>query len=88
MLTNFLPGQEEGNVPFVVDGGFGAYADDPPTIAATVGAWLDDPSKLRAMSARALDAGAPRATLEIAGEIAARFAGLPAPPAEEAAAAA
>lgn len=29
MLFNFLPGQEEGNVPFVVENGFGDYKKDP-----------------------------------------------------------
>merc|ERR1719291_1031261 len=45
LLTSFIPGQEEGNVSFVVDGGAGAFvADtDPDAIAAEVAAWLGDP---------------------------------------------
>lgn len=33
MLFNFLPGQEEGNVPFVIKNGFGDYSKEPDTIA-------------------------------------------------------
>lgn len=29
MLFNFLPGQEEGNVPYVIENGFGDYKKDP-----------------------------------------------------------
>ena len=36
MLSGFLPGQESGNVGFVVDGGFGDYSAEPTTIAETV----------------------------------------------------
>merc|ERR1719330_552775 len=39
MLTSFLPGQEEGNVDFVVNGKFGMYIPDtkPSDIAEEVG---------------------------------------------------
>lgn len=33
MLFNFLPGQEEGNVPFVIKSGFGDYSKEPAVIA-------------------------------------------------------
>jgi hypothetical protein len=36
MLFNFLPGQEEGNVPFVIKSGFGDYSRDPK-VGATHG---------------------------------------------------
>ena len=38
MLTSFLPGQEEGNVDFVVDNEFGAFVSDsdPTGIAEQV----------------------------------------------------
>ena len=36
MLSSYLPGQEAGNVPFVVQSGFGEYSKDPRQIARTV----------------------------------------------------
>jgi len=69
MLSSRLPGQEEGNVPFVVKGGFGAYSKRPKKIAKTVGKWLRDPQLLAAMSSKSRSAGRPDATRLIAGEI-------------------
>merc|ERR1740139_1345730 len=36
ILSSFLPGQEEGNVPYVVNNGFGCYEGSPEGIADTV----------------------------------------------------
>ena len=66
MLSSFLPGQEAGNVPFVVDSGFGAYNKDPRQIARTVCSWIQDPQKLEGMARSARAAAAPQATEEIA----------------------
>ncbi|CAK0894504.1 unnamed protein product, partial [Prorocentrum cordatum] len=68
LLTSFIPGQEEGNIAFVVDGGAGEFvADtDPDAIAEKVAAWLGDPEKLLQMSARARQLGRPGAALDIA----------------------
>ena len=40
MLSSHLPGQEAGNVPFVVSSGFGEFSKQPKVIAATVSSWL------------------------------------------------
>lgn len=69
MLSSFLPGQEAGNVPFVVGGGFGAYAPQPERIAQTVCEWLEDPELLKEMSANAKAQGQPRAATTIAEEL-------------------
>merc|ERR1711924_42036 len=69
VLSSFLPGQEEGNVPFVVDGGFGAYETEPHAIAETVATWLSNPTMLAQMSAAALKLARPSATLDIAREL-------------------
>jgi len=68
VLTNFIPGQEEGNITFVTENKTGTYVSDetPEEVAETVNAWLWDPDLLRKMSANALALGQPRATLEIA----------------------
>ena len=65
MLSSYLPGQEAGNVPFVVESGFGEYSKDPRQIARTVTGWVQDPQKLAQLSSAARDAGAPTATQEI-----------------------
>ncbi len=67
MLTSFLPGQEEGNVDFVVDGGFGAFIEDrnPQGIAKEVGKWLLDDEKSLELSIAAKKCGAPNAARDI-----------------------
>lgn len=72
MLSGFLPGQEFGNIPYVVKGGFGAYEKDPVKLGCTVTEWLGDPKKLKAMSDKAAEVGKIHsgATLDIARDIA------------------
>jgi 1,2-diacylglycerol 3-beta-galactosyltransferase len=65
MLTSFLPGQEAGNVDYVLDNGFGDYCENPQLISEEVATWLQDPSLLEEMSRRAQDAGHPTAASEI-----------------------
>jgi 1,2-diacylglycerol 3-beta-galactosyltransferase len=65
MLTSFLPGQEAGNVDFVVDKGFGEFHRDPVDIAREVTGWFQNPSILQEMSHKAREAGNPRAASEI-----------------------
>jgi len=69
MLTNFLPGQEEGNVDFVIEGKFGEYCDQPPDIARTVTDWLADPPRLAAMGRAAAACGRAHAAADIALDI-------------------
>ena len=68
MLTSYLPGQEEGNVDYVIDGGFGAFCsdNDPIGIGEEVCMWLTDECKLRALSRAAKAKGAPHAARDIA----------------------
>ena len=69
MLTSFLPGQEAGNVDYVLEYGFGDYVEDPVGISEEVATWLKDPSLLEVMSHRAQAAGRPNAAQEIAIDI-------------------
>lgn len=71
MLSSFLPGQEEGNVPFVENAGFGSYSGNPDEIADTVSNWLNSPALLAQMKDNALRAARPNATLDIARDVAA-----------------
>ena len=70
ILSSFLPGQEEGNVPFVEENGFGCYRGDPNGMAETVQEWLASPTKLEQMRDSALVAARPDATLDIARDLA------------------
>lgn len=60
----YLPGQEEGNVPFVENSGFGKYSADPKVIADALSSWLIS------MNAAALAAARASATLDIAKDLA------------------
>merc|ERR1712038_142601 len=67
LLTSFLPGQEEGNVDFVVEKKFGRYVSDgnPMEVSEVACEWLEDLQLLRQMSDCAMDAGCPHAAEEI-----------------------
>jgi 1,2-diacylglycerol 3-beta-galactosyltransferase len=69
MLTSFLPGQEAGNVDFVLESGFGDYCDDPQMIGEEVACWLQDQGLLTGMSLKAQEAGRPDAALDIVRDI-------------------
>jgi len=68
LITSFLPGQEEGNVDFVVDAGAGEFVsdEDPERVADVVAMWVHDPEKLQQMSERAKALARPHAALDIA----------------------
>ncbi len=67
LLTSFLPGQEEGNIDFVLDKQFGEYIPDsnPERIATKACSWLNNPDKMKSMSECARLAGMPNAAEEI-----------------------
>eukprot|EP00953_Heterococcus_sp_UTEX-ZZ885_P035432 18296-Heterococcus_DN1.PRE.1 len=69
MLSAYLPGQEEGNIPYVVEGGYGSFSKNPKVIAETVREWLLDDAKLAGMAAAAKLAARPQATTAIARDI-------------------
>ena len=70
VLTSYLPGQEEGNVEFVVRAGAGSYAARPRELAAEIARLRDDPAALAAMRAASARVGRPRAAADIAGLLA------------------
>lgn len=70
LLSGFIPGQEEGNVPFVVENGVGTYAEEPDAIAAIVSRWFGpDQAELAEMAACSKALGRPQASFEIVEEI-------------------
>jgi 1,2-diacylglycerol 3-beta-galactosyltransferase len=67
IVTDFVPGQEEGNVTWVERSGFGRFVRQPQQIAALVSRWLrpDNPI-LAEMAVRARAAAWPEAAAQIA----------------------
>ena len=70
VLSYYLPGQEYGNIPYAVRGGFGIYTGmRPDCIAKSVGLLLRNESLLSEMRAAALSKAHPEATQMIAKDI-------------------
>ena len=70
LLTGFIPGQEEGNVDFVVEHGAGAYCPAPQCAAETVTRWFaNDGCALEMLSAAARRLARPHATDAIVQEL-------------------
>ncbi len=69
MIVNYLPGQEEGNVDYVVSHGAGALCDKPDKAVETLIAWLEGGGvRLREVAKNAARAGRAEAALKIAEE--------------------
>jgi UDP-N-acetylglucosamine:LPS N-acetylglucosamine transferase len=68
LLTSFLPGQEEGNVDYVINAGFGGYCNvcDPFVIAEEICMWFQDEEIMKTMSKNAKAYGKPNAARDIA----------------------
>jgi 1,2-diacylglycerol 3-beta-galactosyltransferase len=80
LLSGFIPGQEEGNVPYVVDNQVGALLEEPEAIARQVQAWFGpDQAEMAQMAANARRLGNPRSTHEIVAELASLIADPPIP---------
>lgn len=72
LLSGYIPGQEEGNVPYVVDNRVGVFTREPEQIAKTIGEWFDPArGELAEMAARARELANPRSTHEIVADLAA-----------------
>ena len=70
ILSSYLPGQEEGNVPYVEENGFGCYEGSPEGLASRVEEWFASTDMLERMRDDALTAARPDATLDIARDLA------------------
>ncbi|MDZ4766184.1 MAG: glycosyltransferase [Chloroflexota bacterium] len=70
LLYDAIPGQEEGNVDFVIENNAGVYITQPRAAAETVEAWLSEgETYLRWRSANARRAARPDAAWQIADEL-------------------
>ena len=71
VISGFIPGQEEGNVSFVVDHGVGKFAAEPQEIGRIVRGWFTSQQDgLAHMAQAARRLGHPQATFEIVRTIA------------------
>jgi 1,2-diacylglycerol 3-beta-galactosyltransferase len=67
IIYSFIPGQEEGNVRYVVEHGAGAYVPDLAEIPVLLQEWFQsDNDTLRQMAVNVGALGRPEATLIIA----------------------
>ncbi len=66
ILYHFLPGQEKGNVDYVVNNGAGIWAPDPNQIVGALRTWLEDGEVLNRFAAGSSHLARPDATRQIA----------------------
>lgn len=66
ILYHRIPGQEEGNVSYVVDEGAGVWAPEVDDILATLTDWLQHPEKRKKVAQTAAQLARPHASREIA----------------------
>jgi 1,2-diacylglycerol 3-beta-galactosyltransferase len=66
VLYNRIPGQEDGNVDYVVEKGIGTWAPSPRSTATAVRRWLEQPAAMRRAKETALEIARPSAAVEIA----------------------
>jgi len=70
ILYDAIPGQETGNVDYVVQNNAGVFAPSPQAVANAVASWLaEGPQGLRRLSANARRLGKPDAVWDIADEV-------------------
>jgi 1,2-diacylglycerol 3-beta-galactosyltransferase len=69
VLYDYLPGQEAGNVGYVVDNGAGVFADNPRTVVVALDGWIGAnarPSALAQVAANSKKLARPEAAKQIA----------------------
>lgn len=74
LLNGCVPCQEEGNIPYVVENGVGAFNTDPEQISKIISRWFspEGAPELEAMAQRAKKLGRPQASFDIVRELAVR----------------
>ena len=66
ILYSRLPGQEDGNVSYVVDEGAGVWAPEPARVVCTLSDWLAHPAARERVAAASSRLARPQATRQIA----------------------
>ncbi len=78
LLSGYIAGQEEGNIPYVVENGIGVYSPHPQRIAEVVGNWFGpERARLEEMAQKARRMGRPQAAFQIVQDIAGLLAEMP-----------
>jgi len=72
VLYSRMPGQEEGNVTYVIEQGAGVWAPDADQVVDTLRAWLNNPSLLAQVAKNSRRLGRPDSSRHIARLIAQR----------------
>ncbi len=70
ILYSKMPGQEDGNVDFVLENHAGVWAPEPDQVVTTLKTWLENPEVMQQVSNNALLLARPKATRLIARELA------------------
>ncbi|GMJ15645.1 monogalactosyldiacylglycerol synthase 2 [Hibiscus trionum] len=70
VLNDYIPGQEKGNVPYVVENGAGVFTRSPKETARIVAGWFStNTDELKRMSENALKLAQPEAVFDIVKDI-------------------
>ncbi len=78
ILYSRMPGQEEGNVTYVVEKEAGVWAPEPEMVVDTLANWLSNPAELARVSRNSRSLGRPNSSRRIA-EIIGQRVGMPIP---------
>lgn len=73
ILYSRMPGQEEGNVTYVVSEGAGVWAPEPEMVIDTLRYWLEHPAEMARISEHSRSLSCPDSSLQIARIIAQRL---------------
>jgi processive 1,2-diacylglycerol beta-glucosyltransferase len=73
VIQDVLPGQEAGNLAYVLEQGAAAYAADPPSLARLIAELRADPAKRAELAACGARLARPAAARQIAANILARL---------------
>jgi 1,2-diacylglycerol 3-beta-galactosyltransferase len=69
ILYSKMPGQEDGNVDFVIEHGAGVWAPEPELVAATLRYWIQNPEIRQQVSDISRSLARPDASKDIAARI-------------------
>lgn len=70
ILSDYIPGQEDGNITYVIENNIGVYAPTPQKVASAVEQWLNEGREaLRQRGERARAVSNPNAVWDIADEV-------------------
>jgi 1,2-diacylglycerol 3-beta-galactosyltransferase len=79
VLYSKVPGQEDGNVTYVIDNNAGVWAPQPEQVVSILGNWLRNPMSLWEVSQASRSLAAPHASRQIAQLLAEQVETIPEP---------